>query len=83
MDNISKNYEPQDFRWLGPTTTCPRCESNQFRTMVIVDQYTHEIAVWGLDAECTACNATVKLACPADCTFLEHPHPGSEIPEGD
>jgi hypothetical protein len=55
-----------DYRFLGPTHECPRCQSIVFTTVVQLDPDTLEIAAYGLDVQCAGCSALVKLACPID-----------------
>jgi hypothetical protein len=55
-----------DYRFIGPVTLCPGCGANAFETIVSLDQDTHEITAYFLNATCGQCDAKVIMACPID-----------------
>lgn len=65
---------PVDYSWVGPTVTCPGCQSAWFQTALALDPDTNLPGVIGLDATCLGCGASVKLATPLDEVAYEPSH---------
>lgn len=61
MAQLGHNY-----RFIGPVTACPACGANAFETVVSMDEETHAISAYLLNATCAQCEARVLLATPVD-----------------